>query len=106
VPGIQASLFSIPQAVKEGYAAVFEQGKFSLYKPERVHTSGRPVLQGEHKHGVYKVEIPIQQDGDSGEVALLADVKPANRFELWHRRLGHSSTAVMKTMLSLSLLTV
>jgi hypothetical protein len=66
VPGIQANLFSIPQAVKEGYVAVFEQGKFNLYKPEQVHTSGCPVLQGKHKHGAYEVEIPIQpiQDGD------------------------------------------
>ncbi len=103
VPDITASLFSISQACSRGLVAVFTHTGVDLYYSDQVQTQGAPVISGNQKDGMYMLNIsesPVEHRSPARHVlqAFVADARPANSFELWHKRFGHISSNTLRTM--------
>ncbi len=102
VPDLTHNLFSISHACRGGYVAVFDDHGLKLMSRECVQLTGTPVLTGLlSRDGMYTVDVPIKPIN----CALVASVQPTNSFTMWHRRLGHISFGVMRSMMNNNVLT-
>ena len=93
------NLFSVGHACARGNVAVFTDKDFALYLPHQLSVTGKPILTGPKNGNTYEVTVDQKPTQSMQSVALVASVKCANNFTLWHRRLGHCSSSTLKTML-------
>jgi hypothetical protein len=92
VPSINKNLCSVHRLTSDN-DAFMELHPHSFYLKDRV--SKRVLLQGGRRGGLYP--IPIESWHSSSSVALAATrVTP----EVWHRRLGHPSHAIVSLVLN------
>ena len=89
VDGLKHNLLSISQLCNEGNIVTFEHDKCIIKSPEIKET--RFVAQ-RHKN-MYVLQLKELADQD---VCLVAN--KSDQLQLWHRRLGQSSTSVIEKL--------
>ena len=101
VYGLSESLFSVSSSVRKGFSFVFDQSGVGVYS-SNVRPVEPPVFSGSlASDGLFYVDVPLSKSSPlQHDLALVADARPANKFALWHARLGHPSRRLQKYVFS------
>jgi hypothetical protein len=99
VPGFQQNLFSVSQVCKKfGYTVVFDSSSVKVCPADSVTLTADPILSGNlNSDDLYTITLSSSKPRQ--HLALTSDIVPANKYTLWHQRLGHACHRTMTNMM-------
>ena len=117
VPGMSHSLISVKKLTEDGFMVVFERGGGKLIFPKRYRnglrgpdgmlitpqgrTTSSSYMNISLRNGMYILDITPQVINPTGGACMMVSqiADTDENLYLWHRRLGHTSIAVLKKIL-------
>ena len=98
-PALFNSLLSITKLCSDNRAFVEFHSNFFLVKDQ---VTKKVLLQGQLDHGLYKVSpVPSKSSSNFYSPSPASFLSKSQAANLWHKRLGHASSKVVSTVLSL-----
>lgn len=88
VPGLEFNLLSVPVLEKRGFTIIFDKGKGTICKENKV------IAVAERRSKLYELNLVSRI-----EIANLCEIE--RETELWHRRLGHISNTGLRKLVTM-----
>lgn len=126
VPSASNNLLSVSQLCDSGKVVVFTNAGFSVHHAHDIQVPTHSIINGNRVGGLYEAFIPkpnnqgsmvaftantiphkshkhipdmtLSTTSQALDSSLLSDIRPVNKFTMWHNRLGHPNKNVLCDM--------